>query len=222
MTGRDIVTDGQQQFGFVGASMSVDTQANGMPFGSFMRTNDSKLEALREKSSQSGVAGRRQGWHQCAHRGIIGTWSSTKTNSGSCDERSIKSLHCIRAAQTLNRLHRDLGSQGFQAVGIVFGPDADVQRVNYLVEDFKLTFPVGYANLDKVDSYLARESNEILNIPQIVVIDRAGVIRAQSGKKGGSPTLENESSLRSLIDSLLKEEAPKNAKGPGVARKKGN
>jgi peroxiredoxin len=134
----------------------------------------------------------------------------------------LKSLHCIRAAQTLNRLHRDLGSQGFQAVGIVFGPDADVQRVNYLVEDFKLTFPVGYANLDKVDSYFARESNETLNIPQIVVIDRAGVIRAQSGKKGGSPTLENESSLRSLIDSLLKEESPKNAKGPGVARKKGN
>ena len=132
------------------------------------------------------------------------------------------SSHCIRAAQTLNRLHRDLGSQGFQAVGIVFGPDADVQRVNYLVEDFKLTFPAGYANLDKVDSYLARESNEILNIPQIVVIDRAGVIRAQSGKKGGSPTLENESSLRSLIDSLLKEEAPRNAKAPGVARKKGN
>ena len=135
----------------------------------------------------------------------------------------LKSLHCIRAAQTLNRLHRDLGNQGFQAVGIVFGPDADVQRVNYLVEDFKLTFPVGYANLDKVDSYLARESNEILNIPQIVVIDRAGVIRAQSGKKGGNPTLENESSLRSLIDSLLKEEAPPNSpKGSGVARKKGN
>jgi len=134
----------------------------------------------------------------------------------------LKSLHCIRAAQTLNRLHRDLGNQGFQAVGIVFGPDADVQRVNYLVEDFKLTFPIGYATFDKVDSYLARGSNEILNIPQIVVIDRAGVIRAQSGKKGGSPTLENESSLRSLIDSLLKEEAPKNAKEPGVARKKGN
>lgn len=121
----------------------------------------------------------------------------------------LKSLHCIRMAQTLNRLHHDLASQGLEAVGIVFGPDADLQRVNYLVEDFKLTYPVGYANLDKVDSYLARESNEVLNIPQIVVIDRAGVIRAQSGRKGGNPTLENEGSLRSLIDSLLKEEAPK-------------
>src|SRR5690349_14101906 len=47
----------------------------------------------------------------------------------------LKSLHCIRVAQTLNRLHHDFASQGLQAVGIVFGPDADMQRVNYLVED---------------------------------------------------------------------------------------
>lgn len=120
----------------------------------------------------------------------------------------LKSLHCIRIAQTLDRLNRDLGSQGFQSVGVVFGPDADVQRVNYFVQDYKLTYPVGFANPEKVDNYLARESNEILNIPQIVVIDRAGVIRAQSGKKGGDPTLENEYSLRSVIDNLLKEDAP--------------
>jgi hypothetical protein len=123
-------------------------------------------------------------------------------------------------AQTLNRLHRELGSKGFQPLGVVFGPDADRQRVTYLAEDFKLTYPVGYANFDKVDSYLARESNEILNVPQIVVIDRAGVIRAQSGGKGGKPTLESEDSLRSLVDSLLEEETPTNKKKEaGTARK---
>jgi hypothetical protein len=45
----------------------------------------------------------------------------------------------------------------------------------------------------------------VLNIPQIVVIDRAGMIRAMSGAAGGDPRLEDESSLRSLIEGLLKE-----------------
>jgi hypothetical protein len=43
-------------------------------------------------------------------------------------------------------------------------------------------------------------------VPQIVVIDREGVIRAQSGRSG-DPNLENENYLRNLIDSLLKEGA---------------
>jgi len=119
----------------------------------------------------------------------------------------LRSPRCLRVAQTLNRLHTELGPRGFQPVGIVFGPDADVQRVTYFAGDFKLTYPLGYSRPDQVDAYLAREPREILNIPQIVVIDRAGVIRSQSGGKGGDPTLENENSLRTLIENLLAEKA---------------
>jgi len=32
-----------------------------------------------------------------------------------------------------------------------------------------------------LDSYLGRTRNEVLNIPQVAVIDRAGMIRAASG-----------------------------------------
>ena len=120
----------------------------------------------------------------------------------------LRSLHCLRVAQTLNRLYADLGPKGFQPVGIVFGPGADLQGVAYLAQDFKLNFPFGYADPGDVDAYLERESKEILNIPQIVVIDRGGVIRAQSGAKGGNPALEDENSLRTLLDSLLKEDTP--------------
>jgi hypothetical protein len=56
-----------------------------------------------------------------------------------------------------------------------------------------------------VDSYLNRAPKETLNIPQIMVIDRSGMIRAASGAARGDPRLEDENSLRSLIDSLLKE-----------------
>jgi peroxiredoxin len=120
----------------------------------------------------------------------------------------IRSPKCLRLAQTMNKLQGELGPRGFQPVAIAFGPDADEALVAQMVQYFKLTYPVGYASADDVDNYLVRQGNEILNIPQVVAIDRAGVIRAQSGRKGGEPTLESEDSLRRLIDSLLKEGAP--------------
>ncbi len=119
----------------------------------------------------------------------------------------IRSPKCLRLAQTMNKLHGELGARGFQPIAIAFGPDADKALLAQMAQHFKLTYPVGYASADDVDKYLVRQENEILNIPQVVAIDRAGVIRAQSGGKGGDPTLENEDSLRKLIDGLLKDRA---------------
>lgn len=127
----------------------------------------------------------------------------------------LRSEHCLRVAQMLNRLNTELGPRGFQAVGIVFDPpngrgfdpNNGSQFVTAMVNYFKLTYPVGYTSKDKVDAYLDRANNEVLNIPQVVVIDRGGVIRASSGGKGGDPRLENQDSLRALLDPLLKESA---------------
>jgi len=121
----------------------------------------------------------------------------------------VSSPHCLRLAQMLNKIQGDMGSRGFQPVGVVFDPpnraNAGVQSLASMVDYFKLTYPVGYSAKADVDSYLGRTGNEILNIPQIVVIDRTGMIRATSGGVGGDPKLEDENSLRELIDHLLKE-----------------
>jgi hypothetical protein len=113
------------------------------------------------------------------------------------------------AAPLLNKLNNELGPSGFQAVGIVFDPPnaegTGAQLLPAVVDYLKLTYPMGYASKDNVDNYLGRSGNEILNIPQVVVIDKAGMIRATSGGRGGDPTLEDENSLRTLINSLLKE-----------------
>jgi hypothetical protein len=116
----------------------------------------------------------------------------------------VRSPHCLRVAQTLNRLQRGLEPRGFQSVGIVFGPGASESVVTNLVQSLKLGYPVGYTSSNIVDSYLGREGNEVLKIPQVVVIDRAGMIRATSGAKGDL-NLESENSLRKLIDTLLSE-----------------
>jgi hypothetical protein len=101
-------------------------------------------------------------------------------------------------------------------VGIVFDPpntpQTGEQLLPVVVDSLKLTYPLGYASKQAVDSYLGRSGNEILNIPQVVVIDRAGMIRAASGGRGGDPTLEDENSLRTLINGLLNEGVSTGAK----------
>lgn len=128
----------------------------------------------------------------------------------------VKSQHCIRVAATLNKLNNELGSRGFQAIGIVFDPPNSggngAQLLPSVVDYLKLTYPLGYASKDEVDNYLSRSGDEILNIPQVVVIDRAGMIRATSGGRGGDPTLEDENSLRTLINGLLNEGVSTGAK----------
>ena len=120
----------------------------------------------------------------------------------------VRSEHCLRVAKMLNELHSELGSRGFQPVGITFDPPnggSNPQLVSYMVSYFKLTYPMGYAAKADVDSYLGRTPNQILNIPQIVVIDRTGMIRAASGGAGGDPKLEDKNALRNLIIDLLEE-----------------
>lgn len=115
--------------------------------------------------------------------------------------------HCARVAQTIGDLDRDLAPRGFQAVGVAFDIGINRLAVNSLVQSLKLTYPVGYTTSDKVDGFLGRAPMQRFQVPQLVVIDRNGVIRAQS-LPTGEATLENESYLRHLVDQLLDETAP--------------
>jgi len=123
----------------------------------------------------------------------------------------LGSERCLRVAMTMNKLYKELGRSGFQPVGIAFGPKADAANTYLVAQSSGLNYPFGYTNNENVDSYLARGKDEVLNIPQVVVIDRAGMIRAQSGGRPGDPKLENEDSLRALLDVLLKESPTKDA-----------
>ena len=118
----------------------------------------------------------------------------------------LRSAKCLELAKTMNKLNQEFGSRGFQPVAIAFPApqsDANAALVGYMANYFKLTYPVGYSNKDNVDRYLSRQPTEILRIPQVVLIDRTGTIRAQTGLDNSS--LENEGSLRAVIDGLLKE-----------------
>jgi peroxiredoxin len=120
---------------------------------------------------------------------------------------------CLRVAQTINKLHGEMADRGFRPIGIVFDDGVTEPVVRDLVQLLKLNYPVGYTTSDQVDRYLGRAGLIRFQVPQVVVIDRAGVIRAQS-RPSGEADLTNESYLRNLVRELLDEGVP-----PGKSEK---
>jgi peroxiredoxin len=123
----------------------------------------------------------------------------------------IGSPKCIRLAQMLDVLQRDLGSRGYQSVAIAFGPHVDQALVGHVADHMALAYPLGFTTTSSdVDAFLGREGGEKLKIPQMIVIDRKGVIRAATGD-GADTRMEDETALRTLVNSLLDETASSSA-----------
>lgn len=116
--------------------------------------------------------------------------------------------HCQAMAQMLTGLQKELGPNGLRVVGVAFndGVEANPGLVDQFVKATNAGFPVGSASRDSVLSYLGISVMERFVVPQVLIIDRRGTVRAQSDPLG-SPELQEPSSLRSIVDGLLKESA---------------
>jgi peroxiredoxin len=114
---------------------------------------------------------------------------------------------CLHMAQTINKLNGEMANRGFRPIGIVFDDGVTEPVVHDLALLLKLNYLVGYTTSDQVDRYLGRSPVVRLQVPQVVVIDRAGVIRAQS-RPSGEANLTDESYLRNLVRELLDEGVP--------------
>ena len=110
--------------------------------------------------------------------------------------------HCQALSKIITKLQGELGPRGFQALGVTFNdevntpnPAANAQVTGAFVNEFEVGFPVGFASRDSVLSYLGVSSIDSWVVPQVVIIDRKGVIRAQSASRG-TADLQTESYLR--------------------------
>jgi peroxiredoxin len=112
--------------------------------------------------------------------------------------------HCWRTSQMVNHLQQELGPRGLQALAVAFDQDLTPARAGTFGKLAAINFPVGAATGEQVDAFLGRAAGEQFQVPQIVVIDRAGVIRAQS-KPSHESALENEADLRHIVEPLLAE-----------------
>ena len=110
--------------------------------------------------------------------------------------------HCQAFSRLLTKLQAEYGPQGFQAIGVAFN-EATPEMVRDYVKNNNVGIPVGYAPREDVLSYLGISVLESLRVPQVMIIDRRGQVRAQSAAQG-SPELQDEANLRRMIGGLLK------------------
>jgi peroxiredoxin len=113
--------------------------------------------------------------------------------------------HCQREAQMLSKLNSELGPKGFQPLAVAVNPMA-IMLVPDFVREYHVNFPVGAGEREALMAYMRIKPDDRWVVPQVAVIDRRGVIRAQT-PYNGDEKLQDEANLRTLIESLLKEPA---------------
>ena len=95
--------------------------------------------------------------------------------------------HCQAASKEFEKLQAEFGPRGFHAVEAAFD---------------ELTFPIGRDSPNGVRAFLGIPGANRLSTPQVVLIDRLGMIRAQSAPEG-TPMLQSADVLRGLIQSMI-------------------
>jgi thiol-disulfide isomerase/thioredoxin len=132
--------------------------------------------------------------------------------------------HCQHLSQVMTKISADLAPKGLQVAGVGFDnpsgtpdgtPPTPAMITNY-AKQFA-GFPVGLAPRDTVMGFLGISVMDRFVVPQIVIIDRKGMVRAQSefmGEKAnvnGSSVpyeqLQDDTFLRKFLGDLLKEGA---------------
>ncbi len=111
--------------------------------------------------------------------------------------------HCKRTSGVLRDMYAEYGPKGFQVLGVAINEGAEK-----LVEPFRaelnLDYPVGYVSRDAAVDFLEHPIMLTMWMPQLVFIDRKGVIRAQYG--GADEFFRNqEQNIRQMIEKLLAE-----------------
>ncbi len=120
--------------------------------------------------------------------------------------------HCQAAAQWLSKMQTELGSKGLQVYGVAFNDEVltkDVATNNKTTSAFSqyANFPVGLVTTkEPVLRFLGLSVVEGYGVPQMVVIDKKGVIRSQTTPRpSGNLTIATESVMRETVNKLLNE-----------------
>jgi peroxiredoxin len=114
--------------------------------------------------------------------------------------------HCQRCASVVQKVLPDYKAHGVEALGAAINDEARVDMLRFEMAAGS-RFPIGIADRNKAYAFLEADPNAgPVYFPQLLLIDRKGVIRAQY--PGGDKFFEQEEpNLRSMLDMLVKEPA---------------
>jgi len=124
--------------------------------------------------------------------------------------------HCQKECEMLTQLYSEMKPKGVQMAAIAFNDNAAV-LVPGFIRDHGVMFPVGSAKQETVLDFLGFSVMDRYNVPQVAVIDKKGMIRAQSGPMGDT-NLQDMAFLRNLINNLASEGAATSGKAAPTAK----
>lgn len=119
--------------------------------------------------------------------------------------------HCQATAQWLSKMKAELGPKGLEVIGVAFNEEqmmtpndaankADMAKFNEFAK-----FPVGMSRKGPVLSFLGMSVMDSYGVPQLVVIDKKGVIQAQTHPRPAKGEIVEEPVMRALVNKLLAE-----------------
>lgn len=127
--------------------------------------------------------------------------------------------HCQKTTQILSQLQSEYGPRGLQVLGSAI-EDGAAMAVPGFIRQFQPSFPVGFNTRDTVLEYLQHSPMMQLMMPQLVFIDRQGVIRGQHAGDESKFFDDQEKNIRAMIETMLKEDATQKRSGASKSRKK--
>ncbi len=114
----------------------------------------------------------------------------------------------------MSRFQNDYGAKGFQAVDVAFNDNSDLLVSNFAKEQ-QTQFPVGWTTRDQVLAFLGLSAVERFVVPQLILIDREGMIHYQTPPLGDEESYK-EDVIRKRIELLL---SANHRQGAGAARR---
>ncbi len=113
--------------------------------------------------------------------------------------------HCQNAAREFSKLNMEFGAKGFKPLGVAWN-----EMAKMLVPDFiklyGVNYPIAYEGRDKVLDFLGYSVMQRVVVPQIVWIDRKGMIRSQTpADSTGGEEMRQEPYWREMIVKLTGE-----------------
>jgi peroxiredoxin len=112
--------------------------------------------------------------------------------------------HCQALSKELTKLGPELGPN-VQMMGVAFEEDnaqKEAAAAAAYKQQYGVNFPVAFASRDTVMSYLGLSVMDRFVVPQIAIVDKKGVIQAQSAPMG-TADLQTPEYLRTFIKGLL-------------------
>ncbi len=111
--------------------------------------------------------------------------------------------HCQFTTGILNKIQKDYAGKGIEILASAIEPMSSLNIPEFR-KKFQPAFPVGYNEQSYVAMFLGYPANDPLLMPQIVIVDKSGMIRFQfSGDNPGFKTEVQEKTLRDALDKTI-------------------